>query len=230
MLIIEILFHSTSIFYLPVYYILKKNLLKYKKTIWILVLVGGVIFILQQQVILKILIKINELKINILLPDSLVKKLNGYLNNRFTLVNLGIGLGVIEKFFLFLLIIKNKKKISKVKYGKIFANMWILLFYMYLYANDVVIIQNRFTLLIICSYWIIYPIILKVYKGKIKLLLVVFILSYSTLKIYRTVNENIKSYPLMKYENILFNAKSYEEKKKIFFEVEKKYKKNNFEN
>ena len=102
--------------------------------------------------------------------------------------------------------------------------MWILLFFLYLYTNDVRIIQERFSLLIVCSYWIIYPIILKLYKGKIKLLLVLIIFSYSSLKIYKSFNEKIKSYPLIKYENILFDSKSFEEKRKIWVETIKKYK------
>lgn len=220
---LEILFHSSSVVYLPLYFILKRNLLKYKKVISILVLIGSIVFVTQNQIILKFLYFLENSKLNIFLPDILVIKLSRYLGREMFLVNKGIGLAVIERFFLFFLIIKNNKKLLKLKYGKIFANMWILLFFLYLYTNDVRIIQERFSLLIICSYWTIYPIILKLYKGKIKLLLVLIILSYSSLKLYRSLNENMKSYPLMKYENILFDSKSFEEKKMIYLEVEKKY-------
>lgn len=216
LLIIEILFHSSSLVYLPVYYIIKRNLLKYKKIIYILTLVGIIIFVAQNQVIIKGLELLERLKVNIFLPNNLILKLKLYLKSETFLVNRGIGLGVIEKFFLFFLVMKNSKKIMRVKYGKIFANMWILLFFLYLYTNDVRIIQERFSLLIVCSYWIIYPILLKIYKGRIKLLLVLIILSYSSLKIYKTVNKNTEIYPMMKYENILFDFKSYKEKKKIF--------------
>lgn len=224
LLILEILFHSSSIVYLPVYYIIKKNILKYKKIIYSLTLIGVIIFIAQNQIIIKFLELLQNLKLNIIFPNSLLIKLNTYLKSEFFLVNRGIGLGIMEKFFLFFLIMKNSKKIIKIKYGKIFANMWILLFFLYLYTNDVRIIQERFSLLIVCSYWIIYPIILKLYKGKIKLLLVLIIFSYSSLKIYKSFNEKIKSYPLIKYENILFDSKSFEEKRKIWVETIKKYK------
>lgn len=224
LLILEILFHSSSIVYLPVYYIIKKNILKYKKIIYSLTLIGVIIFIAQNQIIIKFLELLQNLKLNIISLNSLLIKLNTYLKSEFFLVNRGIGLGIMEKFFLFFLIMKNSKKIIKIKYGKIFANMWILLFFLYLYTNDVRIIQERFSLLIVCSYWIIYPIILKLYKGKIKLLLVLIIFSYSSLKIYKSFNEKIKSYPLIKYENILFDSKSFEEKRKIWVETIKKYK------
>lgn len=224
LLILEILFHSSSIVYLPVYYIIKKNLLKYKKIIYILTLIGTIILLKQNQIILKFLYFLENSSLNILLPKILLKKLNSYLEGGFFLVNRGIGVGVIERFFLFFLIMKNSKKLMKIKYGKIFTNMWLLLFFLYLYTNDVRIIQERFSLLIMCSYWIIYPIILKLYKGKIKLLLILIILSYSSLKIYKSFNESTKSYLLVKYENILFNSKSFEEKRRIFLEVEKKYK------
>ena len=224
LLILEILFHSSSIVYLPVYYIIKKNILKYKKIIYSLILIEVIIFIAQNQIIIKFLELLQNLKLNIISPNSLLIKLNTYLKSEFFLVNRGIGLGIMEKFFLFFLIMKNSKKIIKIKYGKIFANMWILLFFLYLYTNDVRIIQERFSLLIVCSYWIIYPIILKLYKGKIKLLLVLIIFSYSSLKIYKSFNEKIKSYPLIKYENILFDSKSFEEKRKIWVETIKKYK------
>ena len=117
---------------------------------------------------------------------------------------------------------KNRKKIMRIKYGKIFTNMWLLLFFLYLYTNDVRIIQERFSLLIICSYWIIYPIFLEIYKGKIKLLLVLIILSYSYLKIYMITNKDSKNYPLMKYENVLLEFKNYKQKEKVILEVKKK--------
>jgi hypothetical protein len=223
LLSLEILFHSSSIVYLPLCLILKKNLLKYKKIIYVLVFIGSIILITQNQVILKLLYFLESSKLNIFLPNLLLKKMNNYLDGKYFLTNRGIGLAVIEKFFLFFLIMKNIKKISKIKYGKIFMNMWILLFFLYLYTNDVRIIEERFSILIVCSYWLIYPFIVKIYKGKIKIILVFIILSYSSLKIYRAINENTKSYPLMKYENILFNSKSFEEKKKVWIETIKKY-------
>lgn len=219
LLILEILFHSSSMVYLPIYYIIKNNLLKYRKIIYTLTLVGIIIFVAQNQIIIKFLELLQSSKLSMFLSDSLMRKVNSYLAGKSFLENRGIGPGVIERFFLFFLIMKKSKKIMKIKYGKIFANMWILLFFLYLYTNDVRIIQERFSLLIVCSYWIIYPIILKLYKGRIKLLLALIILSYSSLKLYRLLNESMKSYPLMKYENILFDSKSFEEKKKIWLKI-----------
>lgn len=222
LLILQILFHSSSIVYLPVYYLIKRNLLKYKKAIYTLTLIGVIIFITQRQVIIDGLELLEKTKIVIFLPSSLILKLKYYLRNETFLVNSRIGLGVIEKFFCFFLIMKNRKKIMRIKYGKIFTNMWLLLFFLYLYTNDVRIIQERFSLLIICSYWIIYPIFLEIYKGKIKLLLVLIILSYSSLKIYMITNKDSKNYPLMKYENVLLEFKNYKQKEKVILEVKKK--------
>lgn len=221
-LIFEILFHSSAIIYIPIYFMLKKNFIKYKKTIYFFVFIGTIILIQQNQIALKLLIILEESKLNIFLSDSLLRKLSGYLDGKTFLVNRGIGLGAIEKFFIFFLIMKNNIRIKKEKYGTIFANMWLLLFFVYLYANDVRIIQERVGFLIICSYWIIYPILLKIYKGKVKLVLLLFIFSYSSLKLYRSFNEKNISYPLIKYENVLFEFKSFEEKKMIFLEVNRK--------
>ena len=72
LLILEILFHSSSIVYLPVYYIIKKNILKYKKIIYSLTLIGVIIFIAQNQIIIKFLELLQNLKLNIISPNSLL--------------------------------------------------------------------------------------------------------------------------------------------------------------
>lgn len=219
---IGILFHSSAIIYIPLYYILRKNLLKYKKIIYMITLIGIIIFIKQNQTIIKLLELISDSILNNIIPESLSIKLNIYLKSEEFLENRGIGLGVIEKFLIFFLILKNISQIKRIKYGKIFANMWILLFFLYLYTNDIRIIQERFSLLIVCSYWIIYPILLKIYRGKAKILLLIFILSYSSLKMYKVFNVNKIDYPLIKYENVLFKSNSFEEKIKIWKEVREK--------
>ena len=57
----------------------------------------------------------------------------------------------------------TKKKINKDKYGKIFFNIFLLYIISYLYGSGVRIIFERLGLLFICSYWIVYPILLKKY-------------------------------------------------------------------
>lgn len=112
-----------------------------------------------------------------------------------------------------------REKINKNEYGKIFFNIFLFYIFSYLYGNGVRIIFERIGLLFICSYWILYPILLKNISNIKRILIFIFLISYCFLKINTTYVLDLKVKKLYEYKNILWNNESYEKKYKVFREV-----------
>ena len=85
------------------------------------------------------------------------------------------------------------------------------------------IIFDRLGLLFICSYWVLYPILLKKISNIKKIVIFIFLISFCSLKINSFYVLNLKEKELCEYKNILWNKESYEEKYKIFKNVMKRY-------
>ena len=154
--------HRGSLIYLLVGYFLKKDFYKHKKIILTLFLFGILFLIFSNEILYKILDFIKSILINLDLKvfERIYYKLNYYLNNDYSAVR-KLGIGFVERIFTFILFYYYREKINKNKYGKIFFNVYLLYVFTYLYGSGVRIIFERIGLLFICSYWILYPIVLK---------------------------------------------------------------------
>lgn len=213
--------HKSSFFYLLICSFLKEEYYKYKKIIMFIFLFGIVFFIFSDNFLYIILAFIKDILINFKL--NIIKKLcyvlDGYLSSSFSNPR-GIGLGFIEKIFSFILFYIHMEKINKDKYGKIFFNIFLFYIFTYLYGSGVRIVFERLGLLFICSYWILYPVLLKNISLIKKVLIFMFLVSFCVLKVNYT---NPKAKELYEYKNILWNKETYEQKSKIFYEVSKRY-------
>lgn len=227
MVIMSSFLHFTSLIYLIILPFLKKNLCKYKKILLFIFLFGIIFLIFSDSILYEILKLIKEFFNNFEnnIFNRINRKLYFYLNNDFASAK-ELSLGFIERILTFLLFYIYREKISKDKYGTIFFNIFLLYMISYLYGSGVRIIFERLGLLFVCSYWIVYPILLKNISKLKKILIFSFLILFCTLKINKSYVFNVKARELYKYQNILWNKETYEEKYKIYKKVFERYDRN----
>ncbi|MBS5038772.1 MAG: EpsG family protein [Fusobacterium sp.] len=212
--------HRSSLLYLIIGYFLNKNFYKYKKTLLSFFTLGIFVLIFSDKILYEILsfVKFFLENFNFKSFNNIIEKLNMYLNSDYATPG-KIGIGFFEKTFSFILFYLYREKINKNEYGKIFFNIFLFYIFSYLYGNGVRIIFERIGLLFICSYWILYPILLKNISNIKRILIFIFLISYCFLKINTTYVLDLKVKKLYEYKNILWNNESYEKKYKVFREV-----------
>lgn len=207
-------FHMTSLVFIIIGYFLKKNFCKYKKLILFFFIVGIFFLIFSDEILYKILQFILQFSESI--SSKISYKLEFYLNSGFSNKR-KLGIGFIERIITFLLFYINREKILKNKYGNIFFNIYLLYIFTFLYGSGVKIIFERIGLLFICSYWIIYPILLKNMLRTNKILIFTFIIIICLLKTIISFQYNYhKTKKLYNYKNILWIKEDYNKSVKIF--------------
>jgi hypothetical protein len=206
-----ILFHMSSIIYLPLYFILQREIPKI--FLWIIFFVGVIIFLLQIEYIKPLLMFFARL-IGGGLPDKVDAYFGYELYNQYK----AFSLGFFERLLSFFLIVGFRPKLIKQdSSNNIFINIFILFFICCFYIAEANEVMTRLSTLFICSYWILYPAILNTIKNKLNkqlflLILIVFVLLRTSF--YNTF--------LFKYDNILFGIQKYEQRKELL----KKYSNN----
>lgn len=216
--------HRSCLVYLMIGYFLKKNFYKYKKIILSFFIIGIIFFMFSDDILYETLKIIRDIFISFRcnIFNKIINKLNIYLNSDYASPR-GIGLGFLERIFSFSLFYRYRKEINKTRYEKIFFNIFLFYIFSYLYGSGVRIIFDRLGLLFICSYWVLYPILLKKISNIKKIVIFIFLISFCSLKINSFYVLNLKEKELCEYKNILWNKESYEEKYKIFKNVMKRY-------
>lgn len=227
LVMIAIFLHASSFVYLVLLPFLKKKLYKYKKILLFTFFSGIIFFLFSDEILYEILKMIREIFLNFdnNIFNRINHKLNFYLNNDFARSR-GLGLGFIERIISFGLLYIYREKINKDKYGKVFFNIFLFYIVTYLYGSGVRIIFERLGLLFICSYWIVYPILLKNISKLKKILIFIFLVSFCILKINNSFVFNKKAGELNKYQNIIWSKETYEEKYKIYKKVFERYDRN----
>lgn len=213
------LFHRIGVTYLPLYFILNKNLLRYKKIILIIISIS----------IIFVLLRINLVRIGLLYFKDISfygigDKVSHYLSNNTIHGSIQTSkIGHIEKVFTLILFWKYLSPIyQQYKYGKIFVNMYILFLLTYYSLYGFKILSDRLaSFTFIASYWIIYPIIVNFNKGWKKYLLYSFLISFMFLKINMTYT--LKNIELYIYKNVLFQEENLQKRREIY--IKEKYTK-----
>ena len=221
------LIHISSIVFLPLYYLLKKNLYKSKKILILIFFLGIFNLLFFNNTLLNLLEFIRDFFLFLDMPiaEIIVTKINTHLGTFNANAN-PINLNFIEKLFMSIFIFKNKEKILKFKYGNIFLNMFFVYIFLYLYGNGVKIIFQRFGLLFVSSYWILFPMILKENVKLKRNCLFYFIILLCIVKINHSfVFRNVDK-ELYEYKNILFTRETYKEKKIIYEQVLERFNMN----
>lgn len=100
-----------------------------------------------------------------------------------------------------------------------FFNIYLLYIFTYLYCSGVKIVFERLGLLFVCSYWILYPILLENMPKLKKSVLFFIIIILCILKVNVIIKGNSMTKELYEYKNILWNKETYEEKIQILEKV-----------
>lgn len=198
---IAFLFHKSAIIYLLCYPILKNDISRRK---YLYIGIGSVIlgFLLKP-----ILVSAGSFVINYL-PDRFQQTVLNYtLSDNSLSKTRVISLGVLEKLITFFLIFFNYSKIIKDRKCTIFIHIFLLYFVFYFLFFGFSEVSNRLSIIFAFGYWCLIPLIVRKQSKKNQLIYVICIFFYCLLKM------SLYSQPVQKYENWIFGASSYIERK-----------------
>lgn len=191
--LIGLSFHSTAIFYFPLYFILNKN--------WKPILLPGVII-----GFLLVIFQLNILTTIIQLVGSWMGGIYAASSLLFTsdLTSNGFSAGAITRFILGIFLWKVYKDINEPIY-RIYANLTICYLFCFSFFNEIPVFRLRFSLMFAISLCITIPYLYIRLNKKYKLIYLIFIC-------LTTLSQSIVNFqgPLFRYDNILWNYSPYE--------------------
>jgi hypothetical protein len=209
------LFHISSVFYLPLYFILNKRIPKL--VVLFAFLMGNILF----------LFSIKWLGVLLTLLSHSGSKLSFlirlYLSSDLWSSSFGISIGFIERtisFFLFTFFFYDKL-IKTKKENIIFINCFYMYIFFYLYCSEMLVLIQRMPILFIFSYWVLYPQIYDLLSSKRKKYFFAVLLFYSTLKLLSNYHSEE-----FRYQNIILKYDPPEKQREII----RRYEKNVLEN
>jgi len=200
-----LLFHSSALIFIPLYFILHKQCPKW--LMWGLFIVGNLLFLLKISYLQPLMLSFADL-----IGGRLGVQIKIYFALDYYSQPYGISLGYIERVLTFLLLIFFKEKLIELgKHNVLIINSYILYFIIFFFFSEVLIAVERLTLLFVFSYWIIYPSLYyivrdKMFKGLVFSILVIFCLLKTTL-----TSSNV----LSRYDNLLFGIEDFETRRMI---------------
>lgn len=204
-ILLALLFHWTSIVFLPLYFFLHK---KIDIRIFIGIFVVGTFVYLFQFEYVKPIIK----SFSKLLPLSNGEKISGYLESDIFGGSYGLTFGYFERTLITFLILFCYKSITSFKSNILFVNSFLIFIVFYLFFSEVSIIIVRMASIFAYSYWIIIPLIIMNIHKNTKPIIFIFISLLVIAKIHMATNSLFYD-----YDSILSkNHKTYEERIKIY--------------
>lgn len=209
---IGLLFHWSSLFFFPLYFILyhKINI----RVLLIFFIIGNIIYLSQLeyikpivQLISKGLGGIAESKADVYLKSSIYSK------------QYGITFGYIERVLTAVLVLLYYENlIRESKKNILFINSFFIFLFINLYLSEYVIVISRIGSLFLFSYWILWPQLIKISNTTIKFMLFFVLALYLNIRTNQTVNTI-----LYEYDNVMIgNSKSLVNRKKAFIIEAKK--------
>ena len=198
--------HVSAVIFIPLYFFLHKKLPRWA---YITIIIFSTLFLLAQiNFIGPILLRIASV-----LGDFYVELVRNYIEGEVAAIQGVLSVGFLERLFTgFLIICYYDKLVTLNKSNTMFINAFLLYFISFALFREFEVASRRVALMFVFSYWVLWCNLLKCFfcKGN-QILYVLFLLCYGVLKIHSMTNE-----PKMAYDNILFNAKSYEERYTIY--------------
>lgn len=194
---IGILFHSSAIFFFPLYFFLHKKIPM--PFVWGIFLLGNFLFLGQIKYISPIVIAVGNF-----FGGAYSLLAEAYSNDKLYNSSYSISVGYVEKVFTFIILYQFYKKIGdKIKDDNtlnIFYNLFFIYVITYLFLSEYSVFIDRITTLFIFSYWILYPYLYETLKQELKVVFTVVLLFFGIYKMVYS-NNNI----LRNYENILWD-------------------------
>lgn len=197
---IGVLFHSSAIIFLPLYFIMHKECPKW--LMWVIFILGNVIFLLQIGYLQPLMLSFAEM-----VGGRLGVQIKIYFALDLYSQPYGISIGYLERVMTFLLLIFFKDAlIERSKHNIILINVYIVYFIIFFYFSEVRIAVERLTLLFIFSYWVLIPLLYQLIKQTtIKWAVVSMIIVFCGIKT-ASVSSNI----FARYDNLLTGIERYE--------------------
>ncbi|MCR5313859.1 MAG: EpsG family protein, partial [Bacteroidaceae bacterium] len=124
-----------------------------------------------------------------------------------------ISIGYLERLLTGILIICYYDKLKEIRPKNVmFINLSILYFILFFFFSEFEIMSRRLSNLFVVSYWVLWSDMIKCFTFENnKKLFVTFLSLYCIMRVIISTNG-----PIKEYENILFGAKSYQERLYIY--------------
>ncbi|WP_394675216.1 EpsG family protein [uncultured Chryseobacterium sp.] len=198
--VIGLLFHSSAIFYFPLYFFLHKKI--NPAFIWGIFILGNALYLGQIKFIAPIVIGVGNMIGGVYAGlAELYSKSNLYSSGY------GITIGYLEKVLTFIIFYKSYTKVSEIIKDEYVLNIFYNLFFIftttYLFLYEYSVLIDRITTLFVASYWILFPYFYTTLEKLMKTIFTFVLLFFGILKMYKSNNFIIR-----RYENILWDKPS----------------------
>ena len=210
--ILGMTFHISSIIYLPMYFILNRNYSR--KIILPLIILGNIYYLLDTKIFIHILEYMSSV-----LPAAVGGKITSYLSIIPQNYKFPIGTLYFERLVTFIMVFffLHKEKGSREKenqYSLIMENSFYIFYLIFLFTSEFFIASTRIGILFIYANWFLWgDIIENLRNTKIKVAVFLIAVLIGGNRIYNHFDFNGNKI-LYRYENIITDHKSYEEKMK----------------
>ena len=210
--ILGMTFHMSSVIYLPMYFILNRNYSR--KIILPLIILGNIYYLFDTKLFIHILEYMSSI-----LPAAVGGKITSYLSIIPQNYKLPIGTLYFERLVTFIMVFffLHKEKGSREKenpYSLIMENSFYIFYLIFLFTSEFFIASTRIGILFIYANWFLWgDIIENLRDTKIKAAVFLIAVLIGGNRIYNHFDFNGNKI-LYRYENIITDHKSYEEKMK----------------
>lgn len=196
--LLGLLFHSSSIFYFPVYFFFHKKIPDI--FLWFTFVIGNLLYLAQVKYIGPIVSSLGSL-----VGGNYSVLAETYSGDKMYSTGYGITIGYLERLLTFILFYNFYKKIKKSNQENgfiinIFFNSYFLYSLSYLYLSEFSIFIDRITTLFAYSYWILYPYLYYYYDKIYKQVFTFILFLFGFYKMYKSNNFIIR-----KYQNIIWD-------------------------
>lgn len=198
---VGVLFHSSSLIYIPLYFIFNRRFSLV--FFWILFLIGNIIFLFQIPFLKHVIPPIAQI----------IGGRIAFLATLYFEINedsfYGITIGYVERIFTAILItIFYSRLVALKSFNLIFINCILYYLIIFFYFGELRMVTLRVPYLFFFSYSILLPQIYQLMRFKVnRQLFILMIILYSVLKIHGLTNALIYN-----YDNILFDPRTKEER------------------
>lgn len=210
--ILGITFHMSSVIYLPMYFILNRNYSR--KIILPLIILGNIYYLFDAKIFIHILEYMSSV-----LPAAVSGKIAGYLSIIPQNYKLPIGTLYFERLVTFITVFfflhkENGHREKENPYSLIMENSFYIFYLIFLFTSEFFIASTRIGILFIYANWFLWgDIIENLRDTKIKAVVFITAVLIGGNRIYNHFDFNGNKI-LYRYENIITDHKSYEEKMK----------------
>lgn len=210
--ILGMTFHMSSVIYLPMYFILNRNYSR--KIVLPLIILGNIYYLFDTKLFIHILEYMSSV-----LPAAVGGKITSYLSIIPQNYKLPVGTLYFERLVTFIMVFffLHKEKNHREKenpYSLIMENSFYIFYLIFLFTSEFFIASTRIGILFIYANWFLWgDIIENLRDTKIKAAVFLIAVLIGGNRIYNHFDFNGNKI-LYRYENIITDHKSYEEKMK----------------